>query len=306
MKSSKTFNNVSSKLLSQIPKLKPGETVVFQMINGVPNPEPDEKERSKDPILFPKVQLLTKMRLYDPHQVDSAGAEVGGFIDVGVVESWKGDDPIAFRCFVTGSNPNNPKAQMASRFQGKFELKGGNVKEEELYEIFWLSPQREGSPCADSSVEVIFKIVDVKADTKATITKVDRLKKAIDISGKLSQVEAAEIMSALNQPKYQDKEVLLAKIRDFAINNVDLFLKTYESKDTGDKAAIREAISSGLLSHDQTTGEVKIGDMILTNLKIKSGTDLVDVFVKWAETAENGKDVMANIKNQLKKEVATP
>jgi len=301
MKSSRTFNNISDKLKSEIPKLKIGQSVVFKMLNGVPNTDPDEKERSKDPVLYPKVQLLTKFRIYDKYQKNDKGEEVGGFTEVGCVDSWNGDQPIAFRCFVTGSNPSNPKAAMPSRFQGKFELRGGNIREEELYEILWLSPQRKGSPCPDESVEVLFEILDSKSDAKASVTKVSILRKALEISNKIGEDKAREVMAALNQPNYQDKDILLAKVQELASSKPDLFIEVYESKQTPLKAIVKNALDANVLEHDFATGAIKIGGVQVHQIKSLMGEDLISEIVNWLETAENGKDVLENIKNKMGK-----
>lgn len=269
------------------------------MTNGVPNPEPDEKERSKDPILYSKVQLLTKYRIFDKYLTDEDGNEVGGYVDVGCVDSWKGDEPIAYRCFVTGSNPSNPKAAMASRFQGKFELKAGVVKEEELYEILWLSPQREGSPCADPSVETIFKIIDEKAEVTSSVAKFDQLKKVIDILDKIKPEEARQVFAALNYPNYQDDGVVLAKIKDFGKNNYELFLKTYNAPSTPVKSILKEALDLGVISHEPASGHLKLGKELITTFKISDTAELTETFSNWIQTAENGQDVFNNIKKQL-------
>lgn len=302
MKSSKSFNNISDKLKATIPKLKPNETVVFQMLNGVPNPEPDEKERSKDPVLFPKVQLSTEFRVYDPYQLDADKKEVGGYVDVGCVDAWLGDSPTRMRTFVPG-------AGMYSRFPGKFELKGGVIKDEELFEVLFLSPQREGSPCKDDSVEIMFKILDLKAETTATITKVDRLKKVLNItdemtkSGEKGEKDAKRVFSALNQPTYQDREVLMAKIKDFAINNVELFIKTYESTESHTRESVKEAYEKSLIVHNTTTGDVTMGGTVLTTMKLDRNASIVDELTTWISNSDNGKDVLANIKSQLAKTV---
>src|SRR6266705_2211103 len=88
MKSSKTFNNISEELKKQIPKLKPGEVKTFLMLNGTPNPDPDPREISKDPMLYGKKQLRTNFRIYDEYQKDKEGQVVGGYVDVGAVERW--------------------------------------------------------------------------------------------------------------------------------------------------------------------------------------------------------------------------
>lgn len=293
MKSSKTFNNISDRLKAEIPKLKPGEVVLFQMLNGVPNPEPDERERSKQPVLYGKVQVLTNFRIYDPYQKDSDGKEVGGYVDVGCVDQWFGEEPVKFRLFVPGANEY-------SRFMGKFQLQAGNVRDEELFQVLWLSPQREGSPCDDPSVEKLFKIVDHKADSKVTINKVDRLRKALEITANIKEEDARRVMSALNQPSYQDKEVLNAKVKEFAMNNVDLFIKTFESKDSYIKSDLREAMANGVLKYEHKTGAVKVGGAMIATLKVDDPAAFVDAFTKWIESAENGGDVLQNIKNQMK------
>lgn len=305
MKSSKTFNNISAKLLKQIPPLKPGETVVFKMLNGVPNPDPDEKERQKDPVLYPKVQLLTQFRIYDPYHQDDDGNEVGGYVDCGCVESWNGDKPQAFRCYVTGSNINNPAAAMASRFQGKFELKAGNVRDMELYEVFWLSPQRKGSPCADPSVEVLFEIQDTKAETTGSINKVARLRKAMDAAAELAEgkngglKKAKAILASYNQPNYTDDAVLKAKIQEFARDHYENFLKANSDKSTDTKGIIAEALASGVLKHDLKSGELSVDNVKIADLKIENADAVNDSLTRWIETAVNGKDVLANIQKQL-------
>ena len=80
MKSSKVFNNISEDLKNKIPKLKPGEVVTFQMLNGTPNPDPDPREQQKEPVIYGKRQLLTSFRIYDKGK--------GEYVDVGAVETW--------------------------------------------------------------------------------------------------------------------------------------------------------------------------------------------------------------------------
>jgi hypothetical protein len=161
MKSTRIFNNISDKLKAQIPKLKKGERVQFQMLTGMPNAEPDPIERAKQgEVLYGKVQLLTTFRIYDPYQKDSKGAEVGGYVDVGCVDQWLNETPSKFRLFIpgiTGVVVHN------KAFAGRFDLQGGVVADEELFEILFLSPEREGSPCQDSSYEIKYRLIDEKA-----------------------------------------------------------------------------------------------------------------------------------------------
>jgi hypothetical protein len=289
MKSSKVFNNISEELKKQIPKLKSGETVVFRMLNGTPNPDPDEAERSKNPILYGKLQLNTNFRIFDSYKDE--------YVDVGCVDQWKGEEPLNFRFFVPGQG-------QYSRFQGKFSLTGGNARDEELYEILWLSPQRLGSPCSDTSTPPIFEILDIKSGSKALVTKFDKLKKALDLVADMKPEKAREIMAALNQPTYQDDEVLMAKIKELASTNPDTFIQTSDSKETPIKSIIKTAIDTGVITHDIMTGEIKMGNMVLSTLKITGVEDFVPEFSKWINTAANGQDVLNNIKSRLDKKAA--
>jgi len=292
MKSTKTFNNISDKLRSEIPKLKPGERVLFQMLNGVPNPEPDEKERSKSPILYGKIQLQTNFRIYDPYQKDESGTEVGGFVDVGCVDTWLNGHPDRFKCFVPGSGEY-------TQFQGKFELVGGNVKDEELYEILWLSNQREGNPHRDISIEPMFKIVDLKADTRKTTTKLETLRKALDVVKNISEEKARKIMSALNQPSYKDKDVLMAKLGELASTNPDLFLKINDDPTVDIKYQIKEAFDNGILTFDYPSGQVKMDNTLITKLMLSKDESQIESFYLFTINSPNGSSVMENIQKRL-------
>lgn len=298
MKSSKVFNNISDKLRAEIPKLKPGQTVVFQMLHGSPNPEPDEKERSKSPVLYGKRQVLTNFRIYDPYVKDEAGNEVGGYVDVGVVDAWNGEQPVRFRCFVPGQGE-------FSQFQGKFQLSAGNIRDEELYEILWLSNEREGNPHRDTSVEPLFKIVNTKTDSQATVTKVDILMKALKIGKEISLKEGNEVMASLNKATYQDEIVLRAEIMKIAKDTPDEFIAAYESKDRPIMSSIREALNQGILSHDVSTGKVSMGAVSLTTAKVDDMAELVPSLTQWIKTAKNGQDVLNNINGQLEKKNQT-
>jgi hypothetical protein len=298
MKKTKSFNNVSDTLLKQIPKLKPEETVVFRMLNGVPNPEPDEKERSKSPVLYPKVQVITNFRIFDKYQKDDDGNEVGGYVDVVCADGWVGDAPTKVRTFV----PGNEKGKSASLFQGKFQLRGGVVKDEELFEILWLSPQRKGTPCPDPSVEQIFEMVDLKADNSNKVNKFEKLSKVIEITKSITPANARMVMRALGQPEYQDDVTLLAMTKDFATKNVDAFLSTHEDKDTSTKADLREAVNTGTISHNFASGDVTLLGTVVANVKISNPDQFIDSFTRWVNTSKNGKDVLNNIKTQMAKE----
>jgi hypothetical protein len=297
MKKTKKYNNISDELMKQVPRLKPNESAVFRMLNGVPNPEPDEKERSKSPVLYPKVQVLTSFRVFDKFQKNEDGTVGGGYVDVVCADSWFGEEPTKIRTFV----PGNEKGRSMSQFQGKFELKGGVVRDEELYQVLWLSPQRKGTPCPDPSVEQIFELVDAASDNTQKLTKFDRLQKVIDITKSMSPADARRVMRALNQPEIQDENTLLITTKDYATRNVEVFIKTYENKDTYLRSELKECIDGGIIDHDLASGDIRLMGATIGNLKVSTPDAFLDAFTQWVNTAENGKDVLTNIRSQMSK-----
>jgi len=307
MKSTKFINSISPELKAKIPKLKPGQVVTFQMLNGQPNPDPDDKERAKEPVLYGKKQLRTNFRVWDEwlepkKNEDGSISYAGGMVDVGAVQDWDGEKPVRFKMFVPGMGEH-------SRFPGKFSLTGGRIGEEELYEILYLSPEREGTPCPDASIEKLFKILDLKADSKETVTRFDILSKAIDIAKKLkvdsNEKDAKNIMAALNQPIYQDADVLFAKVKELATTKPEIFIQVAENKETPIIGMVREALSKSVIDHDIVSGKVTMGGVVLTTMKVQTSEEFIPNFVKWLGSATNGGDVLNNIKKQLeKREVA--
>lgn len=295
MKSTKTFNNISEPLRKQIPKLKKGEKVLFRMLNGVPNPEPDDKERTRQGnVLYGKRQLLTHFRVYDENLKDETGAVTGGFVEVGCVDVWLRDNPEKFRVFIPGLGPGN-----GSFFQGKFELVGGKIADEELFEILWISPERKGTPCPDDSVEQIFEIVNVKSEGEKVLSKVDKLYEVLGIVKNASESEMTEYMASINQPSYQDFEVLKAKVSELAKNDPDAFLLAWKSSDKKQKATIKKAVDAGVLNFDIATGDVKVGNTVVTKMQMDDYAMFPDEFSKFISSAANGADIIKNVENQL-------
>lgn len=296
MRSTKTFNNISDELRKQIPKLKTGERVLFRLLNGVPNTEPDEKEKAKQgAVLYGKRQLITHFNIYDKHLKDDSGNVVGGFVEVGCVDVWIRDMPEKYRTFIPGLGG-------ASFFQGKFELVGGKVSDEELYEILYLSPERKGTPCPDDSIEQIFEIVNAKAEGQKTLGRVDSLYEVLGIVKTASHEEMAEYMAAINQPTYQDTETLRAKVSGLAKDEPEQFLKQWKASDRKQRATIKEAFDAGIVTYDN--GNFKIGKAVVAKMKVDDLAMVSEVFSQWISSETNGNDVLKNIENQLRESKA--
>jgi hypothetical protein len=283
------FNKISDKLKAEIPVLKPGETKVFKALWGVPNPDPDRTEQEKNPMLFGKRQLATYFRIFDPYKTDSAGKEVGGYVDIGVVESWNNGQPQTFACFIPGMGQ--------FQFSGKFELQGGKIKDEELFEVLWLSHERAGNPHRDKTVVPRFEMIDVAAASKSTLTKVDTLRSALNLLATIKEEDAREVMGALNQKRPKESSALMSALSEYAKNQPEKFLEAYKDPERENRAIIAQAIDAGFLLHHPITGNVTMDGTDL--LQVPATSDVLGDIMKWVRIADNGEQVFELIKTKL-------
>jgi hypothetical protein len=279
----KNLNDISDELKNKIPKLENGQEVVFQMLNGHPNNDMDRGEREKNPILYGKTQLATRIKIKDPKN---------GLVEIGVPERIINGEALSFKPFLAG--------QFDSIFSGKFSLIGGNVQDEELYEMFWLSPEREGSPCADSAVRPVFKIVNHKEENNKTVTKVDTLRKSLELLQKV-QIEKTEITKIANALNWNetDQSAIEVKLSELAKGDPERFLKIANDPDTSKKANIKIALNKGVITMDHATRKVKVGDSEIMTVAKDSMNDHLTAIVNWLNSAKNGTEIYEGILKQL-------
>jgi len=284
------FNKISNKLKAEIPILKPGEIMTFESTYGVPNPDPDQNEKIKNPKLFGKRQLSTYFRIFDPYITNSDGKETGGYVDVGAVKTWNKEQPETFVCFIPGAGQ--------FQYSGKFSLMGDKQEDVELFEILWLSHEREGNPHRNKSVQPMFKIINVAEATKSTLGRVDILRRALNLTANIQESEARTIMASLNQKRYTQPEELMAALGELARNKPDLVLGAYDDPEKENKAILRNAMDEGLLELNPITGAVTMDKVLLLNVPPKE--DILAMINGWMKTADNGEQVFSRIKNLLK------
>jgi hypothetical protein len=284
MEQVKDFNKISDELKAKVPALEIGQTVTFKMLNGTPNP--DDEDKKKRPILYGKVQIPMSDRIKDGKN----------FVNIGMVTEWKEDKPARFKTFVPGVGWDN-------HFNGCFSLTSGKVEDEELYLYLMLTNWNKDSVLGelrDKTKVPLFELVSAKKDTMATITKMDVLRKAIKLADEMTDKEKAVVLASLNKEVPEDKDALKAAIESLAKDTPDLLLSTYNSDDKETKAIIKNALSKNVLVHDVVSGEVKIGDQLITTIKLGKNGKFLDEMTVFLNTAKNGKDVLDNIKKQLK------
>lgn len=146
-----SFNKVSEKLKQElIPTVKPNEVIRFQLLNG-------DYEPAIGRVGFGTSRAIRlNDRIYDPYQKDSSGAEVGGYVDIGVPEVIREGRVEKCKKYWVNSLvvgiPGN----------GQFEFKSGSVDDMEVMEFICLSNGNKNNPHRDESKEPQYEIVDSK------------------------------------------------------------------------------------------------------------------------------------------------
>lgn len=281
----KNLNNISEELAKAIPPMESlavnGE-VVFEMLNGHRNNDMDSSEREKNPVLYGKTQLDTFIRIVDPYTRKT--------VQVGVPMAIEGEVVQSYRPFLAGANTDI--------FKGKFSLMCGNAQDQEFFEIFWLSPQREGSPCADQRVRPLYRIVNHKEDTKKKLGRIGILREALDVVKNLNEEEIRMIGASQNFQE-ADIESLTARVYEYAKSYPDKFLALNSNPDTKIKADIKFAFDKNILVFDPATKKVTIDGSELLTVSKESMNDINGAVTMWVKSAKNGKSVYDTILKQL-------
>ena len=289
------FNAVSEELMKLIPPLEVGQSVTFEMLTGVKNNDPDEKERQRNPMLYPKANIPTRDRIKDPF-LAKEGKDP--WIEIVVADYWDKERPIE-RLFVPGLSDGVTNFQ----FGGKFTLVGGNQRDEEMYEYCMITNYNQDSILGegrDTSKTPLFKVVNTKAASQKTLTGFAVLKEAISIVATMTPEDARKIGAALNWNEFTDNDAILAEAANFARSNPEEFLKVYNDPNIDIKATLRKALDTGVLSFDMATGKVNLGTQEITTIAKQDRGNVTDALTQFVITAKNGKEVYENIKSQVK------
>ena len=289
------FNAVSEELMKLIPRLEVGQAVTFEMLTGVKNNDPDEKERQRNPVLYPKANIPTRDRIKDPFLAQQGK---DAWVDIVVADYWDKERPIE-RLFVPGLSDGVTNFQ----FGGKFSLVGGNQRDEELYEYLMVTNYNQDSVLGegrDTSKTPLFKVVNTKAASQKALTGFAVLKEAISIVATMKPADARKIGAALNWNEFTDDDAILAEAANFARSKPEEFLKVYNDPNIEIKAVIRKALDTNVLAFDMATGKVNLGTQEITTIAKQDRGNVTEGLTQFVLTAKNGKDVLENIKAQMK------
>lgn len=281
------FNDLSDALKKKIPSLSKGQSVLFQVLGSIANPDPSPDEVKKRPFLHPRRNIPMNDYIKDG---DS-------WMKIVVADRWDKDEPVQERFFLPG-------LELGGLFNGKFELQGGNKKDEELYEYLMVCNYNIDSVLGedrDDSIEPLFKIVNTKVDAAKVTSIVQDLQKSLQLALSMDEEAGRKLAASLNWSTFADWVELQAKVVDFASKEPQLFLKYYKDPAKDLKSQIKVAFDKQIIEFEPSSGEVKLDGNVLVVFGKKEQKNLLDSMVLWLNTATNGKEMLALIQDQLAK-----
>lgn len=287
MEKLKGWNDIPAAMKDKIPVLKPGQTVRFQMLNGADNIHPEAEERRKQPIIYPRSNIVLKDRIQDPVSKD--------WINIGVwKEVDKDGNPMSFESFLPWAYGRQP-------YDGVFHLIGGRDNDDDKFSFLFLSTLRKDNEFYKGNRIAEFEIIDPMKISKGNTQKASSLLAALQSVRDMNYQERKDFAASMLWPSLDwDEEMLNGKLNAFAMEDSVQFVKIYGHRDLKRKALIGRCAQLNIIVWD---GKNKVsyenGATIATLNNIPEGKTWIDVFSDHLETHSSGKKSIESLKKML-------
>ncbi len=169
-----------------------------------------------------------------------------------------------------------------------------------MYEYLAICNRNISNEHRDKTVDAMFCELSVIKDSEAQLSKSDALLEAMNAAKNIPIEKAAEIASALVWPTFTEEKILRSRIREYAEKEPVHFNKMYKDPATKIKSEINDAFSLDVISFDILNSTVSLGQTVLATLDIRPESNSVEAFYEFTQVAANGKDVLENIRKQVK------
>lgn len=276
-----SFNDVPQELLDKVPILKTGKSVFWRHLNG----QADAKTGHK--FFGSKRTLPLRDTIKDPAS--------GRFIEIGVPKAIKDNKVEEVEKYIFGKN--NGGAQLNE----KFELIGGNIKDEELHVFLWLSNKNLSNPNRDPSVLAEFEWIDTDSIKKRAEKEDDEQFKAMDMARQLGAPDQRIVASILKQPvDSMDPADVAMFVKQYAKANPKAFIALVGDSEQKLKGELAEALRLGVITYDQVGHRILSKDgKTLATLTKDDSRDEIQLFADWISTSKDGAKVSGAIKKAV-------
>lgn len=277
MRKTELYNSVSPELLKPT-KLKPGEKVVYRILNIEKNPMDPSRWALPSIVSVPPTD-----QIYDKAKEE--------YVDIAAVKSVDTKGKHKFHeIYFHGS------------LGCTMVLHGGRAADQELHSYLSLCNYNASNPNRDTAKEPIFELVDENARSEKERKNRNLKREALNAAYDLSTDEVKNYIAALGQDDTQPVEVLRNQLETMADNDPASFLELINNKQASMKAVINRALSKGviLFDHESSRYTWPTGEAILTVARSTAG-DAADELVSFCVSSAKGEKVFQTIQSKSKK-----
>ena len=277
MRKTEIFNNVSSELLKST-KLKPGEKVVYRIVNIQRNPMDPTKWA------IPSIKAVPPVdQIYDEQKQE--------YIDIAAV-----------RTVDTKGEHSFHEIHFYGNQGGMMVLTGGRAADQEIHSYLSLCNYNASNPNRDTTKEPIFELVDESARSEKERKQRNIKREALNAAYDLSGDEVKNYIAALGQDDTRPMDVLRNQLETMADVDPKSFLDLINNKQAAMKAVINRAVTKGviLFDHESSRYTWPNGEAILTVARTTAG-DAADELVSFCVSSAKGEKVYQTIQSKAKK-----
>jgi ribosomal protein L20 len=277
MRKTELFNNVSPELIKST-KLKPGEKVVYRILNIQRNPMDPTKWA------IPSIKAVPPVdQIYDEKAQE--------YVDIAAVRTV---DPKGEHSF--------HEIHFYGNQGGMLVLNGGRAADQEIHSYLSLCNYNASNPNRDTTKEAIFEFVDESARSEKERKNRNIKREALNAAYDLSGDEVKNYIAALGQDDTRPMDVLRNQLESMADNDPKAFLDLINNKQASMKAVINRAVSKGVILFDSESSRYTWpnGEAILTVARTTAG-DAADELVSFCVSSAKGEKVFQTIQSKSKK-----
>lgn len=277
MRKTELYNDLSPELVKST-KLKPGEKVVYRILNIGKNPMDPSRQAYPSIVSVPPTDQIW----------DEKKQEYVSIAAIRAVDS-KGKHSY-HEIYFYGSQA------------GLLILHGGRAADQEIHSYLSLCNYNVSNPTRDTTKEAIFELVDENARSEKERKTRNLKREALNAAYDLSTDEVKNFIAALGQDDNRPTDVMRNQLEAMADNDPKSFLELINNKQAAMKAVINRALAKGVILFDAESSMYKwpTGEAILTVARTTAG-DAADELVSFCVSSAKGEKVYTTIQSKAKK-----
>jgi hypothetical protein len=285
------INKISEKYQAELDKkiLSDGQVVQFKLLDGILNPDPDERRKEGKEIIWKMVdEIRGHDNIKDPY--------TGKIVEIGVVTEI--DEKGKAICDQWTIMPKNTN--------GFITIVGGNIEQEKWYEYMLICNENESNPHRDKNKKAKFKLIDAEKESKEKSRQYDLLTEMLVFVRDLSKSEKMEVAGAYGWDRNSSEEIITTRLKELVLKDPAGFKKIVGNKnDLALRSLINEAIADNVITFSPLENKYNFTQTneVIRSFDRKESVDTIDQLAEWLKTSAQGKVVIKNIKAQLKSSV---